>query len=107
MKFLALILLVPIALTALALSSRSQAGRAGEDGGTTAGRKPTDPAVYTGSSIHGNFQEALNDALSKAQTAINKGGADMQFNWELARTSGKRGGITGSQAIDVDIRIMK
>jgi hypothetical protein len=99
MKFALLALLVPLALAAAAQTK------------TDAGSKPAgtaaDPNVYSGKSAEGNLQAALADALTKAQAGANKGGADMQFQWELAKVSGKRGGIAGTNEVVVDVRIVK
>ncbi len=100
MKFALLALLVPLALAAAA-----QTQKPGPAPAPT--RTAVDPNLYSGKSADGNLQAALADALSKAQAGVSKGGADQQFNWELAKVSGKRGGITGSQEIVVDVRVVK
>ena len=73
----------------------------------TTPRTVVDPNVFSGKSADGNLQAALADALSKAQAAQSKSAADVQWNWELAKVSGKRGGITGSQELSVDVRVVK
>lgn len=102
MKFALLALLVPLAFAAAQTPTKTQK----VDAGATAAR-PADPNVYSGHAADGNLQTALADALSKAQAAVTKTTPDAQFNWELAKVSGKRGGITGSQEIVVDVRVVK
>ena len=63
-------------------------------------------ALYTGSSATGVLQEALNDALTKAQAALGKTGAAGQpFAWTMGPVSGTRGGKANSQQIDVQIQV--
>ncbi len=98
MKIALLALLVPLALALAAETQKT-------DPAPT--RTAVDPDLYSGRSADGNLQAALADALSKAQAGVSKGGADIQFNWELAKVSGKRGGITGSKEIVVEVRVVK
>jgi len=100
MKLALLALLVPLALAAAQDAKTDPAA-------TTTTRTTVDPNVYSGKSADGNLQAALADALTKAQAAVAKTGADIQFNWELAKVSGKRGGITGTQELVVDVRVIK
>jgi hypothetical protein len=97
MKLALLALLVLLALAA-AQTAKSAPAPA---------RTAVDPNVYSGKSADGNLQAALADALSKAQAGVAKNGADLQFNWELAKVGGKRGGISGSQELVVDVRVIK
>ncbi len=100
MKFALLALLVPLALATAAQTQKT-------DPAPTTTRTAIDPNVYSGKSADGNLQAALADALTKAQAAMSKSGADAQWNWELAKVSGKRGGITGTQELVVDVRVVK
>ena len=100
MKLALLALLVPLALATAAQTQKT-------DPATTTTRTSVDPNAYSGKSADGNLQAALADALTKAQAAVAKTGTDVQFNWELAKVSGKRGGITGSQELVVDVRVVK
>lgn len=62
--------------------------------------------TFTGSNVDGIVQTALNEALQRAHLALTKEVADAQFRWKLESISGTRGGITGSQAVDVTIQIL-
>lgn len=98
-----------LAATLLVLSAAGVLASAqGEKVAPTRGvTQTTKLETYTGKSINGNLQEALNDALTQAHTAVNKNGADMQFNWQMGACTGTRGGITGSQLVNVTIQIVK
>lgn len=76
----------------------------------TGGAKPAQGTAkvqtFTGSNVDGNVQTALNEALRRAEQALSKEVADAQFRWKLESISGTRGGITGSQAVDVVIQIV-
>lgn len=78
-------------------------------GGTARTAQPA-PAqtvqTFDGTSADGNVQQALNDALTKAQQALAKNATDVQFKWQLDTVTGTRGGITGSMACNVRIRIL-
>jgi hypothetical protein len=65
-------------------------------------------ATYSGTSIQGNFQEALNSALSSAQAGVAKTTniADAQFNFKVAEITGKRGGLMGTQELTVKVQIL-
>lgn len=98
----------PAIIVALALALPLTAAFAWNQTGGAAGTGTVKTAslnTYTGVSINGNLQEALNDALAKAAAAATKTTADAQFTWTLGQVSGKRGGITGSQEIDVQIMV--
>ncbi len=64
------------------------------------------PQTFTGTNVDGNVQLALNDALQKAQQALSKTAADVQFRWQLDTLSGTRGGITGAQVCEVVIHVV-
>ena len=59
------------------------------------------PKTFSGVSKKGNFQEALDNAIKAAQDSAT--GADRQVQWTLKKTSGRRGGITGSKELTVVI----
>lgn len=64
--------------------------------------------TYSGTSIQGNFQEALNSALSTAQAGYAKATniSDAQFNFKVAEITGKRGGLMGTQELTVKVTIL-
>ena len=64
-------------------------------------------AVYTGHSIDGNLQEALDEALSEAYQGVSAstGISDVMFDWDLTAIRGTRGGIMGMQDIWVEVTV--
>jgi hypothetical protein len=64
------------------------------------------PVLFTGKSTNANLQEALNDALQKAQLAVTKNVADARFNFRVDTIQGTRGGFAGTNEISVTIRIV-
>jgi hypothetical protein len=56
---------------------------------------------FSGTSNHGNFEEALGYAIKAAADAL--GGADIRVNWYLLLVSGVNGGITGQNDLTVEI----
>ncbi|MBI5363868.1 MAG: hypothetical protein HZA53_11865 [Planctomycetes bacterium] len=97
-------LVLPSLLAALALTLVLYAQE--RVGGAQPGQVAAKVQTFSGSNVDGNVQLALNDALTKAQQALSKTVADAQFRWQLDTVSGTRGGITGSQAVDVVIHIV-
>jgi len=65
------------------------------------------PRLFTGKSTNANLQEALNDALQKAQLALTKNVADARFDFRLDTIQGTRGGFAGTNEISVTIRIIE
>ncbi len=59
--------------------------------------------IFTGISTSGNFQEALDSAISKAVERFNKIGSDILTNWQLKQVSGREGGFVGFNEIEVTI----
>jgi hypothetical protein len=57
---------------------------------------------FTGTSDHGDFQEALRNAINDAIEA--SGGADIIINWRLDNVTGKSGGIAGIDELNVTIQ---
>src|SRR4051812_4250866 len=56
--------------------------------------------TYSGSSIKGNFEDALKDAINKARAAAP--GADRQVRWTLKEVSGVNGGISPLNTLTVE-----
>ena len=77
-----------------------------ERGKSPAGSVSAGP-VYSGHSVDGNLQEALDDALEAAQRGVLDSTqiSDMSFSWDLAGIHGVRGGIMGQQDIWVDVTV--
>ncbi len=65
------------------------------------------PPVYSGTSIDGNLQAALDEALAKAQQGVadETGIQDAVFTWELSAIHGVRGGFVGLQDLTVEITV--
>lgn len=59
--------------------------------------------TFTGISTSGNFQEALDSAISKAVERFNKVGVDILTNWQIKQVSGREGGFVGFNEIEVTI----
>ena len=59
---------------------------------------------FTGTSNHGNFQEALDHAIAPAQAA--EPGADMITKWRLETVKGEAGGIAGIRHLTVEIETL-
>ena len=96
----------PAILFAVVLAIPLTVAFAWKQTGTAAGTvKTASMQLYNGVSVNGVLQEAINDALTKAQAAMGKTTADVQFTWTLSTVSGKRGGIAGSQELDVQIQV--
>jgi len=49
----------------------------------------------------GNFQEALDKAIAKAENST--GGADIIIKWTFVSANGEKGGITGKNSLTVTI----
>lgn len=84
--------------------------RGGQNGAPPAARKPAaheEPTVFTGRSANANLQEALNDALQKAQLKLTETVADAQFSFQVDKITGKRGGFAGTNEITLDIKILR
>src|SRR4051794_35092495 len=64
-------------------------------------RRPGRRHTYSGSSIKGNFEDALKDAINKARAAAP--GADRQVRWTLKEVSGVNGGISPLNTLTVEI----
>ena len=76
-------------------------------GGLRPARSPQLLGVYTGHSIDGNLQEALDEALSEAYQGVSDstGISDVMFDWDLTRIRGTRGGFMGMQDIWVEVTV--
>jgi len=96
LPILAAVVLVPAAF--LVLTAQKPADRTGVATTTTA-------KAYTGKSVDGNFQAALDDAIQQAEAAISKTGADMRFEWTMGAVKGTRGGIAGTREVTVEIKL--
>lgn len=59
------------------------------------------PGFYTGTDDNGDFQAALEDAISEAETCA--GCCDIRISYELIKTEGERGGFVFIDEIDVTI----
>ncbi|HEX8432208.1 MAG TPA: hypothetical protein VF625_13050 [Longimicrobium sp.] len=55
---------------------------------------------FTGTSNHGDFQEALGLAI---EAAVPPGTSDWLVEWRLAEMSGSKGGIAGQNSLTVTI----
>lgn len=60
------------------------------------------PGYYTGTDATGDFQSALEDAISEAATCA--GCCDQLISYELVGAEGQQGGIAGLDDIDVTIK---
>src|SRR5262249_32802103 len=94
-----LMLLSAAGVLAFAQDVKPSAPRPAQPAGAAAG-------VITGKSANGSLQEALDDALLKAQQSLAKTGADAMFGYQVDTISGKRGGIAGVKEVSVSIRIL-
>lgn len=65
------------------------------------------PPVYSGTSIDGDLQAALEQALARAQQGVadETGIQDAVFTWDLSAIHGVRGGILGLQDLTVEITV--
>ena len=97
LPILAAVVLVPAAF--LVLTAQKPTDR------TSAGSTATTAKAYTGKSVDGNFQAALDDAIQQAEAAIAKTGADMRFEWTMGAVKGTRGGIAGTREVTVEIKL--
>jgi hypothetical protein len=90
----------------LALASFAQSGKNDSKpaGGAASG---DEKGLFTGKSVNASLQEALNDALQKAQLALSKNVADARFEYRVETIRGVRGGIAGTNEITVDVRIVR
>jgi hypothetical protein len=82
----------------------------GKDGAVPPTAKPAGgdaASVFSGKSVNANLQEALNDALQKAQLTLTKTVADAQFNYQVDTITGKRGGFAGTNEITLNIKILR
>jgi hypothetical protein len=61
--------------------------------------------LYEGVSQHGNLEEALNDAVARAQRDLP--GADRMVRWRLREVSGEQGGIRGARTLRVTIEVVR
>jgi hypothetical protein len=59
--------------------------------------------IFTGVSNTESYDEAYRDAVNKAQTALNTGGADRLIKVRVLSVDGERGGIAGLQRLRVTI----
>ena len=103
-------------LFVLGLGAPTSGARAGsQSGGGETAPAPSPAAAggadYTGTDGEGNFQSALDSALSKAQYACShvdgKVISDVKFDWQLRSITGSRGGITGTREVTVTIHVGK
>jgi hypothetical protein len=63
-----------------------------------------DERRFSGESARGNFQEALDAALSQLDKAMSEQGvADGMASWKIVEVSGDRGGIAGQRNVKVTI----
>lgn len=58
---------------------------------------------FQGTSKEGDFQSALEEAISVAFEALKGNISDFRIAWKLIETSGSQGGILGERAITVTI----
>lgn len=58
---------------------------------------------FQGTSDAGDFQSALQEAISKALEALSAGVADQRISWKLIEVSGINGGFVGENKITVTI----
>jgi hypothetical protein len=95
---------LPIAL-AVGMTSFAQSEKTNPKAASPA---PTGSSAttFTGKSIHANVQEALNDALKKAQLALTKNVADARFEYRVETIQGVRGGIAGQDELTLEIKIL-
>lgn len=97
--------LVPLALLALFLAPTRAQDPVGPLQGAHGPRLA--PPVYSGTSIDGDLQAALEQALSRAQQGVadRTGIQDAVFAWDLSAIHGVRGGILGLQDLTVEITV--
>lgn len=78
--------------------------------------RPSSPvsadSTYSGTSVDGKLQEALDAAIAKAELAARYGPngstiSDAMFNWQLLSVTGTRGGIQGKTDVTVRIQMTK
>lgn len=58
---------------------------------------------FVGESSNGNFQDALNNAIYRAQEQ--EQGADMIIKWKFEEAYGEDGGFTGNKKVFVKINV--
>jgi hypothetical protein len=101
-----------LAVSMLLLSATGMMALAqgGKDGAAPPATKPTSgeaTSVFTGKSANANLQEALNDALQKAQLTLTKTVADARFDYQVDTITGQRGGFAGTNEITLKIKILR
>jgi hypothetical protein len=97
-----------VALLILSATGAALFAQNGQEGAKPAAAKPAGgdaPLVFSGRSADANFQEALNDALQKAQLELTKTVADLRFTYQVDKITGTRGGFAGVNEIKVDIKV--
>lgn len=106
--------LVPLAPLALLLGSvlwsgpgqTATAAPAGGQIGPSAAKCPTCPSQlvrFIGSDSGGDYQTALDNALTQADIHFGQFGADLLYTYRVLGTSGRRGGFAGFNDICVEI----
>jgi len=63
--------------------------------------------TFSGVSRQGDLNDALGDAVRKAEASAAERGADILIEWELVKVRGRRGGFAGFNEIQVTIRVPK
>lgn len=58
---------------------------------------------FQGTSSTGDFQAAIEEAVSKALAALSIDVADQRIQWKIIETSGSKGGFLGEESITVTI----
>ncbi len=100
-KLLALVTLT-VAASAIALLLAGPTVPAGAQAEEKAARGAcNNPGFYTGTDSTGDFQAALEDAISNAETCA--GCCDQRVSYEVVQTQGQRGGFVFLNDIDVTI----
>ncbi|MBK7643018.1 MAG: hypothetical protein IPJ19_08195 [Planctomycetes bacterium] len=100
-------LLALFSLPVLCLAFAHGQSQVGTDSATLARGLTSLGPVYTGHSVDGNLQEALDLALQHAQQGVadSTGIADAVFEWNLVAIRGTRGGFVGLQDLSVDVAV--
>ena len=93
-----LVLLLP--LTALQLEGPAHEPPTGPHG-------PRDGTFVTGTSVTGNFQEALDSALETARARFAPHGTTVDFSWRFDGLSGRRALAPDTRALTVVLEITR